>query len=200
MWSDFHQYIDTQVSQRRDGAAKRHRLPHLLAPVRPVQGLARFHYLACHAAHKGKSGRCERHPRAGRFQVIQGRFHQCAVVCWACPQARHPDTLGLKAIKHGLDIRLRAADRLVSAVIRGNAQAYASGCGIVAVHDLRHLRCRRKHCPHRPFSRYRRDQLSAGCREPQSIFQPEHPCRLCRGNFTQAVAHHYTRTDPHTRP
>ena len=207
---DLHDRVHAEFRDGPDTGPKRHDLARLAPPVRRVEPLVRRHHRAREIAHERQRRRREGELLQCRLEVVQRRLHHRAVIGGAPSQARHPHVLRFQISDHCLDVRRRAADHLVRAVVRRDAQAdllnarrvvvverRRDACcwrgdqvGVVLIDRHRDARCRREHRGHRALARQRPDQGPPCRRETEPVPKAQHPGRLRRRDLSQAVPQH----------
>ena len=200
MGSDLHHGVHVQFGQCLYRAAERHPLSRLPAPVRPVQRRAGLHRPAGHGADELHRRRRQGDTGKRRFDVVQRRFHQGAVVGRALPQPRHSHAFALEAREDRFHVCRGAAHHLARAVVRGHAHTRSGGGRVQLLHRGRHARLGCEDRRHRPLSGQRSHQRATGRGEPQAVLKAEDPRGLGRRDLAEAVPHHHVRADPQARP
>ena len=192
--------IHAQGGQRLHGASEGDRLTGLAAPVSPIHRHAGLHHPSRHVADQRDSGRRDYDIREECLQVVEGRFHQRAVVGGAGRQPSHLHTLFLHAVRKGVHLRGRTADHLVSAVVHRNTEV-GGAAGFIPFGHLRlHPAFGGEHRGHRPGAGKGRHQRPPGGGEPESLFKGEDSGGMRGRNLAQAMSQHHLGPDPHALP
>ena len=109
MRAQFNDRINSKVGgQGLHALPELHRLAGVLAPVSAVHREVGSHGLTRYVADQRHGRRRDLHAVEYSLQVVQGRFHQWAVVSRTGPQPSQVDALGLQPVGQGVYLFLPA--------------------------------------------------------------------------------------------
>ena len=199
--AQFNDRVNTQVGgQGLHALPELHRLAGVPTPVRAVHSEVDAQGLPRYVADQRHGRRRDLHAVEYGLQVVQGRFHQRAVIGGTGPQPPQVDPLRFQPVGQGMYLLLRPADNLVRAVVHADAKVRTGMLFFPVFYLLGNPAHRGKDGGHGPGPGQVSHQAAAGRRKLHTLFQGEHSGGLGSGNLSQAVAQHRHGFNAHAAP